>query len=235
MTKRTALVVGATGLVGSQVLKTLLASDQWSKVIAVTRRPCERQSPKLVNVVVDFDDLHKVARKLKADDAFCCLGTTMRQVGSRTEFHKVDYGYAMALAQLLKDNGSEHFLLLTALGAARNSLFFYNMVKGRLEDDVRKLDFPALSVFHPSLLLGDRQEMRAAEQLAGKLFALVSPVLLGPLQALRPVSATMVARAMVGRALEWRQLHSPDYGLYAYPDIVRFSNELPIDDVKESK
>ena len=207
MKRRTALVVGATGLVGSHVLRLLLNDSRWTRVLALTRRPLAISHPRLTNIVTDFEKLDKVARRLKADDVFCCLGTTLREAGGRAGFHKVDYGYAMAVARLTQENHAHHFLLLSAQGADARSLFFYNTVKGRLENDVLALNFEHLTVLRPSLILGQRPQRRWSEQLAGKILGAISPLLRGPLVPLRPVAYEALAAAMVQAAVDTAKTH----------------------------
>lgn len=200
MPGKTAIVIGATGLVGSQLVQALLASPEYQRVLAVVRRPALPPHPKLVSIETPFEQLDRALADVKADEAYCCLGTTLRQAGTKAEFHKVDYGYAYAFAHRLKQNGVPHFLLVSAVGAAANSPVFYNRVKGRLETDIKALGFARLSIFRPSLLLGDRREKRLAEALTARLSPLISPFLVGPLTKMHPIQSSVVAKAMAGVA-----------------------------------
>lgn len=200
MSGKTAIVIGATGLVGGYVLQALLASKDYDRVVAVVRRPVLPAHPKLVVMETPFDQLDKALAGVRAADAFCCLGTTIRQAGTKAEFHKVDYGYAYAFAHRMRQNGTRHFLLVSALGASAKSPVFYNRVKGRLETDIEALGFKKLSIFRPSLLLGQRQERRLAEALTARLSPLLSPLLIGALSKIHPIPASTVADAMVAAA-----------------------------------
>lgn len=220
MAGKSALLIGATGLVGGLVLQRLLDCPEYDRVIAVSRRPVAVKSPRLVNVEVSFDDLAKVSRRLKGVDAFCCLGTTLEKAGSRAEFHKIDYGYALEFADIVRKNGTKHFLLLTAVGANKRSPVFYNRVKGLLEHDVATLDFPSLSIFRPSLLLGGREERRPMEQLVGTAGRLIAPVMIGPASRYRPISAGMVAAAMVNVALAAHHAPQPGQRVYHYAEMM---------------
>lgn len=198
---KTAILIGATGLVGKQVLVNLLDSPHYDKVIAITRRPIAPH-PKLENRVLNFDLLAKELKQIKADDAFCCLGTTLKQAGSKAAFHQVDYSYNLEFAHALRQNGCQHFLLISALGAFPRSLVFYSRVKGLLEKDITALNYPRLSIFRPSLLLGERSENRLAENLAARLMPLVEPFLRGPLRTIQPIQGSQVAAAMVAVATQ---------------------------------
>ncbi|MDP2225850.1 MAG: NAD(P)H-binding protein [Moraxellaceae bacterium] len=197
---KTAVLIGATGLVGGHCLQTLLASPAYSRVIAVTRRPVPVRHDKLERIETPFDQLEQALAGVQAEDAFCCLGTTIRQAGTKAEFHKVDYGYAYEFAHRMQQNGSQHFLLVSALGAHASSPVFYNRVKGLLEKDVAALGFAGLSIFRPSFLVGDRAETRAGEAIGIRLSSLLTPLLRGPLRQIHPVKGADVAAAMVAAA-----------------------------------
>lgn len=217
MSGKTAIIIGATGMVGKQVLAHLLASSVYKQVIAVTRKPIAPHA-KLKNLVIDFDKLTSALKDVKADDAFCCLGTTIKQAGTKTAFHKVDYTYNFEFAYVLKQNACQHFLLISSLGAFPKSLVFYSRVKGLLEKDITALNFSRLSIIRPSLLLGDREENRLGENLAARFFPLVSPFLRGGLRAIQPIQGKDVAQAMFNIA----QLPAPDENpaFYYYDDLM---------------
>lgn len=200
MAGKTAVLIGATGLVGGHCLQALLSSPYYDKVIAVTRRPLKLRHPKLQVMEVSFDRLGEALSPIRVDHAYCCLGTTIRKAGTKAEFHKVDYGYAFEFAHRMQVNGASHFLLVTALGANSGSSVFYNRVKGMLEMDVRALGFPCLSIFQPSFLMGERSESRTGEALGIRLASFISPFLRGPLRSAHPIAGTDVAAAMVAAA-----------------------------------
>ncbi|TGE25766.1 NAD-dependent epimerase/dehydratase family protein [Hymenobacter aquaticus] len=197
---KTALIAGASGLIGSQLLPLLLASDRYAKVIAVGRRPLPIVHPKLEQRVLDLDQLEQHRMALIADDVFCCLGTTMRQAGSKEAFYKVDYLYVVKLAALTATNFAAQFMVVSAMGADARSRIYYNHVKGEMEDAVRQTQFRAIHIFRPSLLLGERGEKRAGEQLGAVLLRVLNPLLVGPLRKYRAVPAAAVARAMLRAA-----------------------------------
>lgn len=217
MPGKTAILIGATGLVGGHVLRLLLESPVYSKVIAVSRRPVAVNHQKLVRLETgSFDLLGSALEGVQADDAFCCLGTTIRQAGTKAEFHKVDYGYVLEFAHSALRNGVQHFLLVSALGAQARSPVFYNRVKGLLEKEVGALGFAQTSIFRPSLLIGDRVEDRPGEAMGLRLSALITPFLRGPLRSLHPVNGAEVAAAMVAAA----QIPAPGkIKIYHYDDM----------------
>ncbi len=195
--KRTALLVGATGLVGKDCLQLLLADDAWSQVTVLARRRIPSSHPKLVARLVDFDRLSQLSGFPRATDVFCALGTTIATAGSRPEFHKVDFTYVVETARLALVSGARQFLLVSALGADPSSSVFYSRVKGEAEEAVRKLGFGALQVFRPSFLAGERAEKRPLESLGVAVFSALSFALVGPLRRYRPVKSAAVAAAMV--------------------------------------
>lgn len=199
--KRTALLVGATGLVGKELLHILLASDTYEKVIIFVRKSLALDNEKLTEFVIDFDELASYEEAHKVDDVFCCLGTTIKKAGSEEAFKLVDYTYPVEIAQLAKKHGAEQYFLISAIGADSSSRIFYNRVKGEVEAALQAIDFPSLHVFHPSLLLGDRGEFRLGEKLADVFSPVYSPLLRGKLTKYKPVQGKVVAESMYQAAL----------------------------------
>lgn len=197
MEPRSALLLGATGLVGGHVLDLLLHDPAYGGVLVLGRRAAPREHPKLRQETVDFDRLRDFSGVVRAQDVFCCLGTTIRAAGSREAFRRVDLDYPRAVAEAGARNGAERFLLVSAMGANANSSVFYNRVKGEAEDAVRTLPFKEVAILRPALLLGERTERRPGEALAQRLAPRLTPLLRGPLRKYRPVEAATVARAMV--------------------------------------
>jgi uncharacterized protein YbjT (DUF2867 family) len=211
--QKTALIAGASGLIGSQLLPLLLASDRYAKVVAVGRRPLPIVHPRLEQRILDFDHLEQHRFDLIADDVYCCLGTTMRQAGSKKAFYTVDYLYVVKLAALTAGNFAAQLLVVSAMGADEKSRIYYNRVKGEMEQAVSQTPFRAVHLFRPSLLLGERSEQRAGERLGAALLRVLRPVLRGPLRRYRAIEAATVARAML-RAAEQNstgiQVHTSD-------------------------
>lgn len=191
-THKTALVLGATGLIGNLLTHQLIESRWYEKVKVFVRSPLSWQHPRLQEVVFDFERPNGLLTQ--ADDIFCCIGTTMKKAGSKEAFKKVDYQYPLDIARLGLATGAKRFAIVTAMGADPDSSFFYNRVKGEVERDLRALDFPALLIFRPSLLLGDRSENRLGERLAEGAMRLLSPLIPAKYKG---IEATKVANAML--------------------------------------
>lgn len=199
---RTALLAGATGLVGSHVLESLLADDAWSRVVTVGRRTTSHRHEKLEQRVVDLGALEALGDLPHAGDVFCCLGTTIKQAGSQQAFRRVDHDFVAGLARAGVRLGATQFLLVSAIGADPESRVFYSRVKGEAEAAVRKLPYRAIQIFRPSLLLGERAQFRLGERIAMLGAPLLSLLLVGRLRRYRPIQASAVARAMVRIARE---------------------------------
>ncbi|MCX2745982.1 oxidoreductase [Mangrovivirga sp. M17] len=201
MAKKTALILGSTGLVGEKLLNILIADNRYKKVISIVRRPSGNKNEKLQEVIIDFNQLAKELKKYYADDIFCCLGTTIKKAGSQEKFIEVDYDYPMVAANALKRSGSmQHYLIITALGANPESKIFYNRVKGEVERDLKRVNYASTSIFRPSLLLGNRDESRLGEDIFKGFSKIFGWIFSGPLKKYKPVKAEKVARAMHSRA-----------------------------------
>ena len=160
---KTALIAGSTGLIGKKLLQIALDDPYYDVVKAISRKPLDIQHPKLRNIVADLNTLTQHHNELKADDVFCCLGTTIKQAGSQEAFRKVDFEYPLALAKMTSNQGAKQFLIITAMGSDAKSSIFYNRVKGEVEKAIEGIGFQSYHIFRPSLLLGDRTEKRAGE------------------------------------------------------------------------
>ena len=200
MSSRTALIAGASGLVGHSCLDTLLASPAYETVIACARRPLPNAHSRLVVRVVSFDRLDS-ERPLAVTDAFCALGTTIAAAGSRDAFTRVDLGYVAAFARYARASGALRFVLVSSIGANPAASNFYLRVKGQAEQAVVSVGFVQVDILRPGLLLGERSESRRFEAIAQRLAPAAGLMLGGPLRKYRPVPAGIVGAAMVGTAL----------------------------------
>ncbi|MDH4043478.1 MAG: oxidoreductase [Gemmatimonadota bacterium] len=189
----TALVVGATGLVGAELVRQLAAHPGWIHVSALVRRVPDRIPDTVTPILTDFERLDRISVRLAADHVFCALGTTIRAAGSQAAFRHVDHDYVVGIARLAREVGARHFLLVSSLGATPRSRVFYSRVKGEVEQAIQALGYPSVTIVRPSLLLGDRAEFRLGE-------VLMKP--LGPLmpRRLRPVHAHAVAATLIRAA-----------------------------------
>lgn len=204
---RTALVAGATGLIGQHLLHRLLADARYSRVTALSRRELPQQDARLQTLLTDGRDLRGLEESLRVDDVYCALGTTMRTAGSRSAFEAVDLHLVLRIAQAARAAGAQRFIVVSAAGASEHALAYYSRVKGRMERAVAALDYAAVHIVRPSLLLGDRAEHRAGEAFAQKLAPFMNALLRGPLRKYQAIEADEVARSMI--ELAWQ----PDRGV----------------------
>ncbi|MCH4825979.1 MAG: NAD(P)H-binding protein [Planococcus sp. (in: firmicutes)] len=211
MNSKTALLAGASGLVGNELLHILLNSAQYSHVKVLVRHSLEITHEKLEQVTIDFDKLDEYAQHFDVDDVFCCLGTTIKKAGSQEAFKKVDYDYPLKMAELAASQQAKNFLVITALGADSTSKVFYSRTKGQLQLRLKKTGLIALHIFQPSLLLGERKEFRLGEKFATILSPVFSILMRGKMKKYKPVEAKNVALAMY----EVAQIERT--GNYTYP------------------
>lgn len=193
MRRRRVLLLGATGLVGSELLDLLLDDATVESVTALVRRPTGRSDTHLDERVLSLDEMASASDVFDVDDVFCALGTTIAKAGSQKQFRVVDHDYPLEAARRAHESGATHLLLVSALGANARSRVFYNRVKGELESAIVAIGFRSVSIARPSLLLGERAEHRRGEELA-KRFAFLTPARYKPIEA-RAVAAALVAAA----------------------------------------
>ncbi len=196
---KTALILGASGLVGKEVLNQALEDPIYSKIKILVRSPLRITHPKLEEIVIDFAKLEQHENLFAVDHIYCCLGTTIKKAKTKEFFRYVDYELPLLAARLAKGK-SEKFLVISALGANPNSPFFYNKTKGELERDLISLHLNNLIILRPSLLLGEREEYRPMEVIAGKIMKVINPLFQGPLKKYAPVKASYVAECMLSAA-----------------------------------
>lgn len=192
---RTALVAGASGLVGREILRALLTDKRYAAVHCVGRRPLTLQHPKLRSHVVDFAALKNLPR---TDDVFIALGTTIQVAGSQRAFRAVDFDAVVAVASAARSSGATYLGVVSAMGANPASRIFYNRVKGEMEHAVRGLGYDGVVLARPSLLVGHRDSLnqapRAAEKISQTVMALLRPVIPANLRA---IAASDVARSLI--------------------------------------
>jgi len=199
---KTAVLAGSTGLVGSHLLRRLLADPGYGRIYALTRKALPVQHPKLTAVAASLETLPEALSDLRADDWFCAIGTTIKLAGSQEAFRRVDYDYPLAMGRQAAASGAKQFLLVSSIGASAESSVFYSRVKGETERDLAGLGLPRLHVFRPSVLLGDRTERRRGESAAIAVMKVFNPLVGGPLAKYRAVHADDVAAAMIRAAHE---------------------------------
>jgi uncharacterized protein YbjT (DUF2867 family) len=221
---KVALLAGASGLVGGFLLDALLAADDFSRIVAVTRRPLMREHPRLANRTVQFDKIAAQLAGLTCDSAFCCLGTTIRAAGSEEAFRRVDLDYVLAVAHVAQLAQAQRFIVVSSAGANARSENLYLRTKGEMEAALAAMKFSALDILQPGVLLGWRAEMRPLELAARLLMPLVNPLLIGSYAVYRGVSARSVALAMLSAARSGRRgTHR-----YTYPDILTLAQKAAV-------
>ncbi|UBU49466.1 NAD(P)H-binding protein [Cobetia amphilecti] len=203
---QTAIVIGATGVVGREVVAELIACEAIARVITLTRRPVPGDSDKVENHVVDFARLEDWAHCFQADLLFSCLGTTLKQAGSLEAQRRVDIDHQLSAARLAAAQGVTHYLLVSSSGANHASRNGYLRMKGELEVAIKALPFARISVFQPSLLVGERSEFRLGESLARYLLPVLTR--LPGLQRYRPIRGAQVAARMVEVSQRQQQAHA---------------------------
>jgi len=157
-----ATLIGGTGLTGSFLVRQLLADSTIDKVISISRRSLEVSNTKLTEVLVsDLAELPSIESRIRGELYFCCLGTTIGAAGSKENFERVDHAAVVAFAKIAKAHEAKSFTLVSAMGANARSMFFYNRVKGRTENDVKALGLRSLIIFRPALLPRPRNEFRS--------------------------------------------------------------------------
>jgi uncharacterized protein YbjT (DUF2867 family) len=196
----TAIIAGATGLTGQATLKQLIKSQHYTRIISLERRASTSVSSDYEVQVVDFDHLSALPALPNIDDAYCCLGTTIKKSGSKAAFRKVDFDAVIHFAKRAREAGAKQFLVVSALGANAASPIFYNRVKAEMENALTTLGFNAVHIFQPALLLGERTESRLIEGLSIIAFKIITPLLLGRVRKYRPIHVDVIAKAMLKAA-----------------------------------
>lgn len=196
--QKTALIAGATGLVGQALTGLLLQAPEYKEVIVLVRQPVEqwKSHKKLRQVIVDYERLEQQRQELQADDIYCCLGTTIRKARTQENMYRIDVTYPLELARIACEEGATQFLVVSAIGADARSSVFYSRIKGELEQQLAQIGYESLSIVRPSLLLGKRKEFRLGERTGAILARVLSPLFIGPINKYKAISADIVAESM---------------------------------------
>ncbi|MCZ8515529.1 oxidoreductase [Paenibacillus filicis] len=208
MAAYTAIVAGATGLIGTELMRLLLQDPDYDKVIALVRRPAFEPQDKLRQIVTDWtpEDIERSLRdELRHAHVFCALGTTIKKAKTQEQFRKVDLEYPLLLGRMAAKHGASCYLLVSAMGANRRSGIFYSRVKGEVEEGLQEMGLKSLHIFRPSFLLGNRSEFRLGERVAQSLSGILSKIMVGSLRPYRPIPALSVAEGMIRAAKSGRE------------------------------
>ncbi|PWJ42589.1 NAD-dependent epimerase/dehydratase family protein [Sediminitomix flava] len=194
--KKTALVIGATGLVGKNLVQLLLHDAAYDKVIVFARRSTNIGHSKLQEHIVDFDHIESWKELLKGDVLFSAMGTTIKKAGSKDVQYKIDYTYQYDVAKAASEQGVNQYVLVSSSGANAKSPIFYARMKGELDEAVIKLNFEKVAIIRPSVLVGEREERRFGEMIGIKLGKVLSAIL-PPIAKYKPIRGETVAQAMI--------------------------------------
>lgn len=210
-----ALIAGASGLTGGEVLKSLLDDARCSSVISLTRKPGNTKHPKLTEVITDFDDVNGIKLPSSVDECFLCIGSTIAKAGSQEKFEQIDRHINISIAMLAKKAGASRCALISAAGASASSSIFYNKIKGLTEDDLGTLGFDKTFIFRPGLLLGDRKEKRTAEKISQVLMGTWTQHFFGKYASIK---VEQLGKAMVNVVYD----ADSSAGIYYFPDMKKY-------------
>jgi len=194
---KTALIFGATGLIGNEVLRRIVDDAHYQDLKIFVRRNIRLKNLHAEVLLVDFEKLDEHSHLITGDDCFCCIGTTMRKAQSKENFRKIDFDLVVKIAQLASQNKVKRFIVVSSLGANASSSNFYLRTKGEMEEAIQKFPFEQITIVRPSILDGKRREFRTGERI-GVLFAkILSPIMLGPLRKYKPIHVKRLVKAML--------------------------------------
>ena len=194
---KTALLFGASGLVGSHVLNQLISNNSYSKIKLFVRTTINISDPKIEIIQTDFKNLENHREDIKGDDCFFCIGTTKKNSPDKNEYKRVELEVPKQVAQIAKSNSVNSFVFISSGYANPKSSGDYLKFKGEVEEELKRLNFQKLGIMRPSFLLGDRKEKRIGEKIGIFVFKLLSPLFLGPLKKMKPIHSATVAKAMI--------------------------------------
>ena len=222
MNEQTAVVIGATGLIGHILVEYLLKDPSFRNVRILVREKTGLSHVKLEEKVVNFNDINDYTQKFgRGDVIFSCVGTTQKKVkGNKAAYRKVDFDIPVNAAKIGIEKGFKKFMLVSSVGADATAKNFYLKLKGETEDALKEFPFENISFFQPSILLGERNEYRSGEQIAKSLMRIFSKLLIGGYKKYRAVDAKDVAAAMINESKK----NHPGVHYFEYPEIMSASN-----------
>ena len=194
---KTAIILGATGLTGGTLLQKLLDDDRYSKIKLFSRSSTGVKNGKIEEHLIDLFELKKSRNEFKADEVYCCIGTTQAKTPDEDNYYKIDHGIPVSAAKFARENGIQKFLVISALGADPDSKFFYNRTKGEMERDVLKEGPSQTYIFRPSLITGNRKENRPFEAFGKQVMKVADHLLVGSLKKYQSIHPDAIAKAMI--------------------------------------
>lgn len=195
--KKSAIIIGASGLTGGYLLELLLNDERYNQVILFTRKSIGKQHPKLTEHLVDMQHLETCKEQFKADDVFCCIGTTKKKTPDKEVYRSIDYGIPVQLAELSEELGVNSLIVMSAMGASSKSSTFYSRLKGEMEEKVATHTIPKIHFVRPALISGTREEWRLGEYVMKQFFKVLDYLLVGPLEKYRSIHPEKIARTMI--------------------------------------
>ncbi len=201
---KTAIIIGATGLVGGHLTQKLLHDDCYKLVKIFVRKSIGIVHPKLEEHVVDFNQLETWKNDISGDELYSAIGTTIKKAGSKEAQYKIDFTFQYECAKAAVPNGVIKYLLVSSAGANAKSRSFYLRIKGKLDDEVSELPFKQIYIFRPSILAGERKEKRRGEVIGISAIKFLAKII-SPLRKYRPINAEMVAETMIKAANQQNQ------------------------------
>jgi uncharacterized protein YbjT (DUF2867 family) len=198
---KTALVIGATGLIGRNLVFELLKNSSYTDVKVLVRRDMVIKHDKFKQIMLDFNQLKNYEDEIAADHVFCCMGSTSAKTPDKENYKRIDFDIPLQVAEIAMKNGTHSFLLVSSMGVNLQSSVFYSRLKAELEVAIEKIGFKSTSILRPSLLLGNRTELRPLETISQYLMKVMNPFFLGPLKLYKAIKAETVAKALMNAAM----------------------------------
>lgn len=198
--KKTAIILGASGLTGGLLLQKLIDDNRYSTIKLFSRTRIEGLPNKAIQFIGNLLELEQFSSDFTADEVYCCIGTTAKKTPDKKLYKKIDYGIPVAAAKLAKENDIPTFLVISAMGANKTSSVFYNRTKGEMEQGVLQQGIKNTSILRPALIGGERNERRVLEKIGIVVFKIIQPLFIGPLKKYRIINAESIAQAMLNLA-----------------------------------
>ncbi len=195
--RKTAIIIGATGLTGNILLNKLLSDDRYSKIKIFTRKPLRLENKKVTEILCNLIDAESYKDNFFGDEVYCCIGTTLKKTPDKELYKKIDYGIPVNAAKLCKVNEISSFLVMSSMGANASSSVFYSRTKGEMEQAVLEQNIENTYILRPSIISGNRVERRIGEKVGIVVIKLMQPLLIGSLKKYRAIEAETIATAMI--------------------------------------
>jgi len=194
---KSAIILGATGLTGEILLKKLIANPSYESIKLFSRSHSKISSPKILEFIVDLQNLTSFSDDFTADGVFCCIGTTASKTANKQQYKNIDFGIPVVASKLSKQNNIPTFIVISSMGANISSSVFYSKVKGEMETAVLLQNIKKTHILRPSLIGGDRNEFRFGEKIAKVVMGLLNPLLVGDLQKYKMIHPEKIANCMI--------------------------------------